>query len=125
MENTQIFDRFIIDSQTAENFAYQQCLDMQSLHDLALHENDVTKLYRSWTTIAEQTLAQAAVDVEGKSIRVRPEHLGRAKSTHFIDQPAAMPIILRPRHGDHPPISEQGSVELRRWGKQLHRLQGF
>ncbi len=62
------FDRFVIDSQTAENFAYQHCLDMQSLHDLALHENDVTKLFRSWATFAEQTLAQAAVDVEGKSI---------------------------------------------------------
>ena len=56
---------------------------------------------------------------------MRPGHLGRAKGTPFIGQPAAMPIIPRPRHGDHPPISEQGSVELRRWGKQLHQLQSL
>lgn len=119
------FDRFLIDSQAAEQFVNQQFQKSQSKHDLALSENNIGKLSQYWTELAEQTLANAVVDVEGKPLKVRPGHLGRAQGKHFVQQPAAMPIIPRPRQGDHQPISEQGSVELRRWGKQLHRLQSL
>ena len=119
------FDRFLIDAQAAEQFAQQQCHERNYLHEIAIHDNDIARLARSWTDIAEQTLAQAVVDAEGKPLKVRPGHLGRSNSKHFLKQPAAMPIIPRPRQGDHQPISEQGSVELRRWGKQLHRLQSL
>ena len=119
------FDRYIIDTQTAENYATKECLDKHATHEMALQNNDLHALSKSWTHIAEQTLAHSAIDVEGKAVKVRPGHLGRAKESHFTTQPAAMPIIPRPRDGDHQPISEQGSVELRRWGKQLHRLQSL
>lgn len=119
------FDRFLVDHQAAEHFAQQQCQDKHYIHEIAMHNNDIAALTKSWTELAERTLAQAAVDVEGKPIKVRPGHLGRAQTKYFVSQPAAMPILPRPRQGDHQPISEQGSVELRRWGKQLHRLQSL
>ena len=119
------FDRYLIDTQTAEHFAQSQCVDKKPKHDLAFHHDDIATLSHSWTCIAEQTLAAAAVDVEGKPITVRPGHMGRSSNNPFVVQPAAMPIIPRPREGDHQPISEQGSIELRRWGKQLHRLQSL
>lgn len=119
------FDRYLIDTQTAEHFAQSQCVGKKPKHDLAFHHDDIATLSHSWTCIAEQTLAAAAVDVEGKPIKVRPGHMGRSSNNPFVVQPAAMPIIPRPREGDHQPISEQGSIELRRWGKQLHRLQSL
>ena len=119
------FDRYIIDNQVAEQYAQHKCLERQNIHDIAMEENNLPKFCQNWTYIAEQTLANSAVDVEGNHIKVRPGHIGRAKCNHFVNQPAAMPIIPRPRQGDHQPISEQGSVELRRWGKQLHRLQSI
>ncbi len=119
------FDRYLIDNNTAEVYAQHQCVAQQPKINQAINDQDINTLFQNWTSIAEDTLAHAAVDVEGCPIKIRRGHLGRAKGKHFVSQPAAMPIIPRPRHGDHQPISEQGSIELRRWGKQLHRIQSL
>jgi len=119
------FDKFLHDPEVAESAAAHLALQQQEKLLNALERNDVDKLDKIWTSIAEQTLVESAVTVDGQKQYIKPGHLGRSYKNVFKVTKVNVPVSKRARSGDYQPLMDQCSVELRRCAKQLHRLQSL
>ncbi len=119
------FDRFLCDNERAETVAQQLSLQKKESFEKAFLKNDVDKLASCWTSIAEGTLAESCVTVDGHISRARDGHLGRANLQPFKMNQNFVPHSKKARAGDYQPLMDQCSIELRRGSKQLHRLQSL
>ena len=119
------FDKFLHDPEIAELAAARLTLEQQQAILKALEHNDINKLDKVWTSIAEGTLAESAVTTDGHKQYIKPGHLGRAHKKLFMTTQINVPVSKKARSGDYQPMCDQCSVELRRCTKQLHRLQSL
>ena len=117
------FDRFFNDEQIAQEVAEENIKRCKAQCDKYLAEGDTTSLAKQWAKCAEETLAAAAVDVEGNLIKVRKGHFGRDKGCPFAKRLPSTPVIKPPRKDHHCVQITQGTIEIRRYLKQLHRIQ--
>lgn len=103
----------------------QQTLLKQKAFEKALTKGDVDQLATLWTGVAENTLADFCVTVDGHPQCVKGGHRGRVNLDPFKSVQNFVPHSKRARNGDYRPLMDQCSVELRRGSKQLHRLQSL
>ena len=119
------FDGFVHDEERAEIIANQRCVERRNAFEKAISQGDIDKLASCWTAVAEQTLVESCVTVDGHPQRVKGSHLGRAQLEPLQIKHQVVPHSRKARNGDYQPIMDQCSVELRRGSKQLHRLQSL
>ena len=119
------FDSFLHDPEIADRCASQFALQQQQQILESLESNDVDRLSKIWTSIAEKTLVDSAVTTDGHKQYVKPGHLGRAHRNLFKTTQENVPLCKKARTGDYQPLMDQCAVELRRCSKQLHRLQSL
>lgn len=80
---------------------------------------------KHWTIIAEQTLRDSAIIKTNCQAKPKMGHMGRAHKPPIALKSQAIPTFKKPRDDHYIPNIDQGSVELRRHVKQLHRLQSL
>lgn len=119
------FDQFKHDANLAEHHASQLIGKLQGNFQKCLDNNQVDTTAKYWTMIAEETLRNSAVDKQGDVVKPKLGHMGRATKNPIQIKSPAIPIIKKPRDDHYIPRIDQGSVELRRHVKQLHRLQSL
>ena len=117
------FDRFFQDEQIAHQVAEEQINQCKSQCDKYIAKSDTTALAKQWARCAEATLAAAAVAVEGNLIKVRRGHFGRDLNRPFAKRLPSTPIIKPPRKDHYCAQLTQGTIEIRGYLKQLHRIQ--
>lgn len=88
-------------------------------------QGDIDLLASCWTSVAEDTLTRSCVSEDGQLKRARKGHQGRASLEPFKLVHGFVPHSKKARNGDHQPVMDQCSIELRRGTKQLHRLQSL
>ena len=119
------FDQFRHDSDKAQQVAEQEIELRHDKLEKCFTNNDMEGVARQWTIISEQTLKQSAVGKTGSQSKPKLGHLGRAKKEPIALKSPAIPTLKTPRNDHYIPSIDQGSVELRRHVKQLHRLQSL
>ena len=75
--------------------------------------------------MAEVCLASSVADATGSLIQLKQGYMGRADGKPIASKMPANPKIRKARDDHHNPEFDQGSIELRRYLKQLHRLQSL
>ena len=119
------FDQFSHDVEKASIFAQQIIDKKDSKLKQCLETNDIDGIAKHWTVIAEETLRYSAVFKEHQESKPKMGHMGRAHKNPIQLKTQAIPIMKKPRDDHYIPNIDQGSVELRRHVKQLHRLQSL
>ena len=82
------FDRFFNDEQIAQEVAEENIRRCKAQCDKYLAEGDTTSLAKQWAKCAEETLAAAAVDVEGNLIKVRKGTFRKRQRMSFCQEVA-------------------------------------
>ena len=119
------FDRYMHDPGLIEAAAAKLIHRSTNKTTQMISDGDLDGLAKQWTRIAEDSLASSVVSADGMQLRVKPGHFGRANKPPFRVFCPAIPIVKKPRDGDALPQIDQGTIELRRYIKQLHRLQSL
>ena len=117
------FDDLYHDKDVAEQLGQQIFDQKNSLIENLIEQDRMDDAALCWADSVEQVLASSAVDVEGKTIDVSKGFLGRSKISTTRSQPPSIPIPKPGRDGDYEPEGEFHSVQLRRWLRQVRRLQ--
>ena len=117
------FDDFFHDHEVADKLGHDILELKTPTFDALLERGQMDEAALLWTDSVEQVLRQSAVDVEGNPIDVPKGNLGRTKSSTTRTQPPSVPIPKPGREGDFEPEGEFHSVKLRRWLRQVRRLQ--
>lgn len=78
-----------------------------------------------WSSIAENTLAESAVDCEGHPVRFKRDFFGRGKRPLFVRSDLDQPAPKNARWGDVQFRTATPTVEYRRHIRQAHRLQSL
>ena len=117
------FDLFQADPELANNAARNILLKSQRSWERILSQGDVDEMARKWTIAAEQTLAASAVDTEGRQCVISNAFLGRSSRSPLKKNSKVIPLNKKARDGDLQSCQDQGSTQMRRQLKQLHRLQ--
>ena len=117
------FDEFFHDSEMADQLGKQIFDQKISLFETLIEQERMDDAASCWAETVEQVLAESSVDTEGKPVDITKGHLGRAKTATTRSQPPSIPIPKPGREGDFEPEGEFHSVKLRRWLRQVRRLQ--
>ena len=119
------FDQFSHDPVKAESVANIAIQNRNTKLNMCFDKNDIEEVSKQWTVIAEETLRYSALDKQGNCVVPKLGHIGRSCKNPIQAKSQAIPIMKKPRDDHYIPNVDQGSVELRRHVKQLHRIQSL
>ena len=119
------FDQYSHDAEKATVFAQKLIQNRSDRITTAFENNNIDEASRQWTIIAEETLRNSAVVKESSDFKPKLGHMGRATMKPIQVKSPAIPVMKKPRNDHFIPNIDQGSVELRRHVKQLHRIQSL
>ena len=114
---------FFHDKPLMESIAQEHVLNLQDEFHHLLQQGKTDEANQIWTHAVEDTLVKTVVDSEGKPIYLNKSYCGRSDPTLVQKDPPSIPIPKPGRDGDFNPVGEFHSVYLRRWLRQVRRLQ--
>ena len=117
------FDDFFHDHDKAQQLGQNLCEQHNSTIDSLIVQGHMDEAALIWTNSVEHVLQHSSVDVEGSPIVLPSGTIGRTKFSTTRNQPPSIPIPKPGRDGDFEPEGEFHSVKLRRWLRQVRRLQ--
>ena len=116
-------DDFFHDKTLMETLAEQQVHHVKDNFQQLLQQGKTNEANLIWTQVVEDVLTKTVVDSEGQSIPLNKAYYGRCDPTLVKKDPPSIPIPKPGRDGDFNPVGEFHSVYLRRWLRQVRRLQ--
>ena len=116
-------DEFFHDKPLMESIAQEHVLNLHNQFHHLLQQGKTDEANQIWTNAVEDTLVKTVVDSEGKPIYLNKSYCGRSDPTLVQRDPPSIPIPKPGRDGDFNPVGEFHSVYLRRWLRQVRRLQ--
>lgn len=116
-------DDFFHDKDIAEQLGQEARDEKLTLFTELIEQDRMDDAAHCWATTVENVLSKSCVDPEGKPVVVADGFLGRSKTLNTRRQPPSIPVPKPGRDGDFEPEGEFHSVKLRRWLRQVRRLQ--
>lgn len=116
-------DDFLHDLPRLNSLAEQHVQQHKEQFQLLLQQGKTDQANQIWTNAVENVLTQTVVDSEGQPLHLNKSYYGRNDPTLTRYEPPSIPIPKPGRDGDFNPVGEFHSVYLRRWLRQVRRLQ--
>ena len=119
------FDDFLFDTKLIEQAAEQHIDERKGLFDSAIENEDVDEALRQFAITFENIAADAAVDVEGNKRCLPRSTFKRCRNKLHKFKPKSAPCIKNGRQGEVEIFVCQPTAEIRRYVKQLRRIQSL
>lgn len=116
-------DDFLHDIPLMNSLAEQHVRNLNDEFQLLLQQGKTDEANKIWTNAVEDVLTHTVVDSEGRHVSLNQAYFGRSDPTLIRHEPPSIPIPKPGRDGDFNPVGEYHSVYLRRWLRQVRRLQ--
>ena len=118
-------DDFLFDAALMEQAAAQHIDARKGLFEDAIEREDVDEALRQFAITFENIAADAAVDVEGNKCRLPRATFKRCRNKLHKFKPKSAPCIKNGRQGEVEIFVCQPTAEIRRYVKQLRRIQSL
>ena len=119
------FDSYLFDDQLLDEATDRQVEDRRQLFESAIEKEDVDEALRQFAITFENIADESSVDVVGNRCRLPQSTFKRCRNKLHKFKPKSAPCVKNGRSGDAEIFVCQPTAEIRRFVKQLRRIQSL